>query len=181
MKGVGLHTGKACRALFRPAPANAGIRFFRADLPGVPMVPARLAFVSDTHRGTTLALGEARVHTVEHVLSACVAQSLQQKQQPDESLRDRRLLCSGKRLHDENRAVAHRLQWPQLELATFVFPLLQRRELDARSFTRGSSQRTALAGCEYQWLSRCSPSHSGLRLRRHSPAVVSSVAGHRID
>lgn len=74
--GVGLHTGAEVRALFRPAPADAGIRFFRADLPGCPMIPARLAFVKDTHRGTTLALNEARVHTVEHVLSACAGLGL---------------------------------------------------------------------------------------------------------
>jgi UDP-3-O-acyl N-acetylglucosamine deacetylase len=56
---------------FRPAPANAGIRFFRADLPGIPMIPARLAFVVTTVRGTNLGLGSAKVHTVEHALSAC--------------------------------------------------------------------------------------------------------------
>jgi UDP-3-O-acyl N-acetylglucosamine deacetylase len=35
------------------------------------MIPARLDFVVTTVRGTNLGLGEARVHTVEHVLSAC--------------------------------------------------------------------------------------------------------------
>lgn len=70
LEGIGLHTGKRCRALFRPAPANAGIRFFRADLRGTPMVPAKLAFVVDTHRGTTLSVDGAAVNTVEHVLSA---------------------------------------------------------------------------------------------------------------
>ena len=71
LEGVGLHTGNKCRITFRPAPANTGIRFFRADLPGIPMIPARLAFVVTTVRGTNLGLGEAKVHTVEHVLSAC--------------------------------------------------------------------------------------------------------------
>lgn len=71
LSGVGLHTGVPVRARLRPAPANAGIRFFREDLAGVPMVPAKLAFVADTHRGTTLSLRGAQVHTVEHVLSAC--------------------------------------------------------------------------------------------------------------
>ena len=68
--GIGLHTGAKCRATFRPAPPNAGIRFFRTDLPGTPMLPARLAFVAETHRGTTLRVDSAAVHTVEHVLSA---------------------------------------------------------------------------------------------------------------
>ena len=71
LEGVGLHTGNRSRLTFRPAPANTGIRFFRGDLEGCPMIPARLAFVVATVRGTNLGLGEAKVHTVEHVLSAC--------------------------------------------------------------------------------------------------------------
>ena len=71
LEGVGLHTGNQSSLTFRPAPANTGIRFFRTDLPGIPMIPARLAFVVTTVRGTNLGLGEAKVHTVEHVLSAC--------------------------------------------------------------------------------------------------------------
>ncbi|MBI3300050.1 MAG: UDP-3-O-[3-hydroxymyristoyl] N-acetylglucosamine deacetylase [Elusimicrobia bacterium] len=70
LEGVGLHTGNPSTLAFRPAPANAGIRFFRTDLPGTPMIPARLGFVVATVRGTNLGLGEAKVHTVEHVLSA---------------------------------------------------------------------------------------------------------------
>ncbi|TPW01530.1 MAG: UDP-3-O-3-hydroxymyristoyl N-acetylglucosamine deacetylase, partial [bacterium] len=35
------------------------------------MIPARLSFVVATVRGTNLGLNEAKVHTVEHVLSAC--------------------------------------------------------------------------------------------------------------
>ena len=71
LEGVGLHTGNKCKITFRPSPANTGIRFFRSDLPGVPMIPARLDFVLTTVRGTNLGLGDAKVHTVEHVLSAC--------------------------------------------------------------------------------------------------------------
>ena len=71
LEGVGLHTGNKSHLTFRPAPANTGIRFFRADLAGTPMIPARLDFVITTARGTNLGLGEAKVHTVEHVLSAC--------------------------------------------------------------------------------------------------------------
>ncbi len=70
LEGVGLHTGCSSKISFRPAPPNAGLRFFRADLPGSPMVPARLPFVVATVRGTNLGLGEAKIHTVEHVLSA---------------------------------------------------------------------------------------------------------------
>ncbi len=71
LSGVGLHTGNPSTLTFRPAPANTGIRFFRTDLPGTPMIPARLGFVVTTVRGTNLGLNEAKVHTVEHVLSAC--------------------------------------------------------------------------------------------------------------
>jgi UDP-3-O-acyl N-acetylglucosamine deacetylase len=71
LEGVGLHTGNKSKLSFRPAPANTGIRFFRSDLPGTPMIPARLDFVLTTVRGTNLGLGDAKVHTVEHVLSAC--------------------------------------------------------------------------------------------------------------
>lgn len=70
LEGVGLHTGCKTQLTFRPAPANTGIRFFRTDLPGTPMIPARLAFVVATVRGTNIGLHEAKVHTVEHVLSA---------------------------------------------------------------------------------------------------------------
>jgi UDP-3-O-acyl N-acetylglucosamine deacetylase len=52
------------------------LRFVRADLPGAPSVPARLEFVVTTVRGTNLARGEAKVHTVEHVLSACTGVGL---------------------------------------------------------------------------------------------------------
>ena len=76
LKGVGLHTGARSQITFRPAPANAGIRFFRADLPDTPMIPARLEFVVTTVRGTNLGLGAVKIHTVEHVLSACTGVGL---------------------------------------------------------------------------------------------------------
>ncbi len=70
LAGIGLHTGNPSRVTFRPAPPNTGLRFFRTDIPGTPLIPARLGFVVATVRGTNLGLHEARVHTVEHVLSA---------------------------------------------------------------------------------------------------------------
>jgi UDP-3-O-[3-hydroxymyristoyl] N-acetylglucosamine deacetylase/3-hydroxyacyl-[acyl-carrier-protein] dehydratase len=74
-KGVGLHTGNKCHLVFKPAPADSGVVFVRTDLPGKPRLHATHAIVSSVIRGTTLSLGgekdhEARVHTVEHVLSA---------------------------------------------------------------------------------------------------------------
>ncbi|MBL8023501.1 MAG: UDP-3-O-[3-hydroxymyristoyl] N-acetylglucosamine deacetylase [Elusimicrobia bacterium] len=74
-KGIGLHTGNKCQLIFKPAPANHGVVFVRTDLPGSPRLPANHNIVSSVIRGTTLSLDgekghEARVHTVEHVLSA---------------------------------------------------------------------------------------------------------------
>src|SRR5690348_5259262 len=76
LEGVGLHTGNRSRITFRPAPANSGIRFFRSDIAGCPMIPARLDFVVTTVRGTNIGIGEAKIHTVEHVLSACTGVGL---------------------------------------------------------------------------------------------------------
>ncbi len=70
IKGVGLHTGRKCQAVFKPAPENSGIRFVRVDLPGRPAFLAHVDNVVDVVRGTTLGQGEARVYTIEHVLSA---------------------------------------------------------------------------------------------------------------
>jgi UDP-3-O-[3-hydroxymyristoyl] N-acetylglucosamine deacetylase len=66
--GVGLHSGKPATLTLAPAPADAGISFVRMDL-GLE-IPARNEYVADTTLSTNLALGKARVHTVEHVLAA---------------------------------------------------------------------------------------------------------------
>lgn len=55
---------------FLPAPAGTGIRFRRVDLDGKPEVEARVEHVSETNRSTTIAKGNVRIHTVEHVLAA---------------------------------------------------------------------------------------------------------------
>ncbi len=70
MSGIGLHTGNICTLTFKPAPENYGIRWRRVDLPGEPEVPADVDHVVDIARGTTIELGAARVHTVEHVMAA---------------------------------------------------------------------------------------------------------------
>ncbi|MBU0982771.1 MAG: bifunctional UDP-3-O-[3-hydroxymyristoyl] N-acetylglucosamine deacetylase/3-hydroxyacyl-ACP dehydratase [candidate division Zixibacteria bacterium] len=70
LSGVGLHTGNQCTMTFKPAPPDHGIRFVRADLPDKPWVIADIDHVVDIARGTTLQHGEAKVHTVEHVLAA---------------------------------------------------------------------------------------------------------------
>jgi UDP-3-O-[3-hydroxymyristoyl] N-acetylglucosamine deacetylase/3-hydroxyacyl-[acyl-carrier-protein] dehydratase len=70
LEGIGLHTGNNTRITFRPAPPNSGVKFIRTDLPGKPSVIADIEHVVDISRGTTLANGEAKVYTVEHVLAA---------------------------------------------------------------------------------------------------------------
>jgi UDP-3-O-[3-hydroxymyristoyl] N-acetylglucosamine deacetylase len=66
--GIGLHSGAPVTLTLAPAPVDAGIAFVRMDL-GV-VVPARHDLVVDTRLSTSLAVGNARVSTVEHVLSA---------------------------------------------------------------------------------------------------------------
>jgi UDP-3-O-[3-hydroxymyristoyl] N-acetylglucosamine deacetylase len=68
--GIGIHTGQEVLIRFVPAKEGDGIYFRRVDLPGQPVIPATVEYVSGTARGTTLAVGEAKVHTVEHVLAA---------------------------------------------------------------------------------------------------------------
>ncbi len=68
--GVGLHTGDKVYMTLRPAAPNTGIVFRRTDL-AVPVdIPSRCENVGDTRLSTTLVKGEARVSTVEHLLSA---------------------------------------------------------------------------------------------------------------
>jgi UDP-3-O-[3-hydroxymyristoyl] N-acetylglucosamine deacetylase/3-hydroxyacyl-[acyl-carrier-protein] dehydratase len=68
--GKGLHTGLAVTMTANPAPVNSGISFRRVDIEGQPSVPALADYVVDTSRGTTIAKGDARVSTIEHIMSA---------------------------------------------------------------------------------------------------------------
>ena len=67
--GVGLHSGNRVTMTLVPAPPNAGIRFRRVDLEGKPEIEARVENVVENIRSTTLAKGNTRIHTVEHVLA----------------------------------------------------------------------------------------------------------------
>ena len=69
-EGVGLHGGNRVKMAFLPAPPKTGLRFRRVDLDGKPEIEARVENVAETNRSTTLAKGNIRIHTVEHVLSA---------------------------------------------------------------------------------------------------------------
>lgn len=76
ISGVGIHTGAAVTMTFHPAAANHGYIFQRTDLADQPLVPALVEHVVDTSRGTTLAIGGAKVYTVEHVLAALVGMQI---------------------------------------------------------------------------------------------------------
>jgi UDP-3-O-[3-hydroxymyristoyl] N-acetylglucosamine deacetylase/3-hydroxyacyl-[acyl-carrier-protein] dehydratase len=67
--GVGLHSGNRVNMTFLPAPPNSGVRFRRTDLEGKPEIEARVENVVENNRSTTLAKGNTRIHTVEHVLA----------------------------------------------------------------------------------------------------------------
>lgn len=70
--GIGLHTGNPSTITFNPAPANYGYVFVRTDVEPNFEVPALIDNVVDLSRGTTLGIGDIRVHTIEHVLAALV-------------------------------------------------------------------------------------------------------------
>ncbi len=68
--GKGLHTGLNVTMRVLPAEDNYGIVFRRVDIEGAPEVPALCEYVTDTSRGTTIEKGEAKVSTIEHIMSA---------------------------------------------------------------------------------------------------------------
>ncbi|MEO5958277.1 MAG: bifunctional UDP-3-O-[3-hydroxymyristoyl] N-acetylglucosamine deacetylase/3-hydroxyacyl-ACP dehydratase [Opitutaceae bacterium] len=70
LKGTALHTGDAVTLTMKPAPIDHGVVFKRIDLHGGPEVRPRIDQVTDLVRATTIQVGHAKIHTVEHVLSA---------------------------------------------------------------------------------------------------------------
>jgi UDP-3-O-[3-hydroxymyristoyl] N-acetylglucosamine deacetylase len=69
--GVGLHSGQRVEITLRPAQPDTGIVFRRVDLPQPVDIPVSAMAVSDTRLASTLSNGGAKVHTVEHLMSAC--------------------------------------------------------------------------------------------------------------
>jgi UDP-3-O-[3-hydroxymyristoyl] N-acetylglucosamine deacetylase/3-hydroxyacyl-[acyl-carrier-protein] dehydratase len=72
ISGTGLHTGVLVDMTLNPANPGFGIQFQRVDLPNKPIIKADCDLVTDTSRGTTLQMGDAKVSTVEHILAALV-------------------------------------------------------------------------------------------------------------
>src|ERR1700761_2824218 len=70
LTGTSLHTGSQVTLRLSPAPTDHGIKFKRIDLPDEPTIDAKVEHVKFVERATTIAEGNVKVHTVEHVLSA---------------------------------------------------------------------------------------------------------------
>lgn len=68
--GIGLHSGKEVTLALLPAKENHGVVFQRTDLAGQPLITATGTLVQDTMMSSNLVQGEAKVGTVEHLLSA---------------------------------------------------------------------------------------------------------------
>jgi len=68
--GVGLHTGEKVYLTLRPAAPNTGIVFRRIDLEKVVEIKADPYAVKDTRLSSCLEKDNARVQTVEHLMSA---------------------------------------------------------------------------------------------------------------
>ena len=69
--GVGLHSGQRVELTLRPAQPDTGIVFRRVDLAEPVDIPVTALAVTDTRMASTISNGDAKVHTVEHLMSAC--------------------------------------------------------------------------------------------------------------
>jgi UDP-3-O-[3-hydroxymyristoyl] N-acetylglucosamine deacetylase len=69
--GVGLHSGQRVELTLRPAAPDTGIVFRRIDLPEPVDIPVTAEAVTDTRLASTISVGQAKVLTVEHLMSAC--------------------------------------------------------------------------------------------------------------
>ena len=76
VQGVGLHTGKEVEIIVKPAESGFGIKFKRTDIEGQPVIIADASRVTRTERGTVLEENGASVSTIEHLLSAAHALSI---------------------------------------------------------------------------------------------------------
>ncbi|MDQ3170430.1 MAG: UDP-3-O-acyl-N-acetylglucosamine deacetylase [Acidobacteriota bacterium] len=70
--GIGLHSGNKVTLSLKPAPADYGIRFQRADLGGLE-IPATIAHLGGIELATALNGGIGSVETIEHLLAALAA------------------------------------------------------------------------------------------------------------
>jgi UDP-3-O-[3-hydroxymyristoyl] N-acetylglucosamine deacetylase/3-hydroxyacyl-[acyl-carrier-protein] dehydratase len=76
LEGVGLHLGEPCTLTFKPSSPGTGLVFRRTDIAGASPIPVAVEQVSASERRTQLGSGDNTVHTVEHVLAAVAALSI---------------------------------------------------------------------------------------------------------
>jgi UDP-3-O-[3-hydroxymyristoyl] N-acetylglucosamine deacetylase len=69
--GVGLHSGQRVELTLRPASPDTGSVFRRVDLAEPIDIPVNAEAVTDTRLASTISAGQAKVLTVEHLMSAC--------------------------------------------------------------------------------------------------------------
>ena len=69
--GVGLHSGQRVELTLRPALPDTGIVFRRVDLSQAVDIPVHALAVSDTRLASTISAQGVKVHTIEHLMSAC--------------------------------------------------------------------------------------------------------------
>jgi UDP-3-O-[3-hydroxymyristoyl] N-acetylglucosamine deacetylase len=74
--GVGLHSGQRVELTLRPAPPDTGIVFRRIDLPQPVAIVVSAQAVTETRMASTISSGNVKVHTVEHLMSACAGLGL---------------------------------------------------------------------------------------------------------
>jgi len=68
--GMGLHSGQRVEMILRPAQPDTGIVFRRVDLPEPVEMPISAQAIVDTRMASTIGAGNAKVHTIEHLMSA---------------------------------------------------------------------------------------------------------------
>lgn len=74
--GIGIHTGKDIKVVFKPAPPNSGINFIRTDIPDRPIISATVSNLTDLSRRlrrTSIGVAGVEIHTIEHLLAVLYA------------------------------------------------------------------------------------------------------------
>ncbi len=77
ISGIGLHTGANVTLKLVPGVEGSGIHFIRTDLNPPVTIKADLNYVHTTNRGTTLKVDDATISTIEHLLAAINALSIE--------------------------------------------------------------------------------------------------------
>jgi len=70
LSGISLHTGGQVTLTLKPAPSDHGVKFKRIDLQDEPTIDAKVQHIKSIERATTIAEGNVKIHTVEHLLAA---------------------------------------------------------------------------------------------------------------